>query len=329
MRRRVFLAAALAGCSRRSQNRLNVFNWSDYVAADTIPNFEREFSTTVRYGVFESAEEMLARVMSGNSGWDVVFPSNSFVQPMQEMNLLAALDHSRLPNLANLDQAFQHPAWDPELRHSIPYMWGATGIAYLKSLDPAPRRWSDLWSSRLRGRVTMLDDPAEVFAACLKKIGHSLNSGNLAELQQARDEAIRQKRDLRGYLNAEVRDQLIAGDVLAAQAWRITARQAIDAAPDKIEFVYPEEGFPLYADCAAILRESTRQELAHKFIDYLLRPKVAAAIALEMKTATCNRTAQKILGTAESVPEGGEWFATLDTANQRLRDRLWTEIKSA
>ncbi len=328
MRRRFFFTAlAFGACARK--NTLNIFNWSDYVAADTIPGFERQTGIPIRYGVYESAEEMLARVMSGNSGWDIVFPSNSFIVPMREMNLLAPLDHAHIPNRSNLDPFFQHPAWDSELRHSIPYMWGATGIAYRKSLDPAPRGWADLWDARLKGRVTMLDDPAEVFAACLKKLRYSLNSGDPAELQKARDEAVRQKEALRGYLNAEVRDQLIAGDVLAAQAWRITARQAIDAAPDTIGFVYPEEGFPLYADCAAILRESKHSEAAHGFLDYLLRPEVAAAISREMKTATCNRAAQELLGQVDPIPEGGEWFVPLDAANQRLRDRLWTEIKSA
>ena len=125
MKRRAFLisaAAAAAACSRRP--RLNVYNWSDYVAPETIPNFERESGIEVRYGTYENNQEMLAQVMSGNSGWDVVFPSNDFIQPMRQMNLLAPLRAELLPNLDNLDAAFRRPPWDPELQYSVPYMWG-------------------------------------------------------------------------------------------------------------------------------------------------------------------------------------------------------------
>src|SRR6266581_4264857 len=100
MRRRAFLlgAAGVAACTRAAP-RLNVYNWSDYIAPDTVPGFEREFGIRVRYGVFESVQEMLARVMSGNSGWDVVFPSAEFIQPMKDLGLLAELRHEWLPNL--------------------------------------------------------------------------------------------------------------------------------------------------------------------------------------------------------------------------------------
>jgi len=317
----------LGACSRG--RRLHVFNWSDYVAAGTIPGFEREAGVVVRYGQYESAEEMMARVLSGNSGWDVVFPSNALVPPMRQLGLLAPLDHRRLPGLHHLDPVFQSPPWDPGLQWSVPYMWGATGIAYQQSLQLPLRRWADLWSPALAGRVTLLDDPAEVFAACLKRRGHSLNTAEPRALEQARDDAVALKRHLRGFLNAEARDQLVAGELLAAQAWRLTARQAMEGAPGRLAFIYPEEGFPVYADCAAILKESRRTELAHQFLEYLLRPEVAAEIAREMKTATCNRSAQERLGQREPVPAGGEWFEPLDAANQRYRDRLWTEIKAA
>ena len=339
MNRRTFLlgaTATAAACSRGP--RLNVFNWSDYVAPDTIPNFEREFGIRVRYGTYESVPEMLAKVMSGNSGWDVIFPSAEYIQPMREMGLLAPLRHRWLPNLSALDRQFQQPPWDPRLEWSVPYMHGATGIVYQKSLGWSPQAWSDLWDARLAGKLTMLDDPPEVFAACLKILGYSLNSADPAQLQAAQQRAIAQKPLVRAYLNAEVRDQLVAGDVAAAQAWAVTAAQAIAAAPEKLAFAFPSEGFPRYADNVAILRESSRMEVAHQFIDYLLRPQVAAAIAETTRTATCNAAAQSSLPAAlrsdpvlyppaESLARG-EWFTPQSAAGQRLRDRLWTEIKT-
>src|SRR5438874_8855387 len=255
-RRHFFLGlGGLAGCTLDRRPRLNVYNWSNYVAPDTIANFEREFGVRVRYGVFESNEEMLAKALTGNSGWDVVFPSNYLIRPMRENGLLAQLRHDWLPNLNRLDRRFQAPSWDPDLQVSVPYMWGASGIVFNRKLEPAPSAWSDLWRADLRNRVTMLDDPAEVLGACLKKLGLSINSGDPGELQRAAREAVSQKQLLRAYLNAEARDQLVSGDILAAQLWATTSQQAIDAAPG-LGFVYPAEGFAVYADNAVVLRES-------------------------------------------------------------------------
>jgi spermidine/putrescine transport system substrate-binding protein len=335
MNRRVFLmsVAGAAGCARGGKARLNVFNWSSYVAADTIPDFEKETGVRVRYAVYESNEEMLARVFSGNSGWDVVFPTHYFIRPMREQGLLARLRHEWLPRLQSLDPRFQSPAWDTGLEWSAPYMWSGTGIAYSRRASPVPESWAALWDPRLAGRITMLDDPAEVLGAALKKLGLSVNSINPEELRRAKGEAIAQKRLVRAYLNAEVRDQLVAGDVLAAQLWGTTAQQAMDGSKD-LAFVYPSEGFPLYADSAVILRESRRVELAHRFIDYLLRPEVSASISMASRTAACARVPEElrrnpVLYPLPEVIERGEWWQTPPPSIQRLRDRLWTEIKSA
>jgi len=339
MRRRTFLLgmSGLAGCNQSGKPRLNVFNWSDYLGKDTLPRFEREFGVEVRYAVYESNEEMLAKVMSGNSGWDVVFPSNYFIEPMRANRLLTMLDQGRLSNLRHVDPMLKSPEWDPQLEWSAPYMWGATGIAYNKQLSPPPRRWADLWSNRVRGRMTMLDDPADAMGAALKKLGFSLNTGDAGHLQSARDELLRQKPLVRAYLNAEARDQLVAGDLLAAQLWATTSAQAMESAKH-LDFVYPEEGFALYCDSAVILRESRRTDAAHEFINFLLRPEVGAAIVSHSKTATASAAARALL--PEEVREShvlyparetlrrGEWFRPLPAASQRLRDRLWTEVKS-
>jgi spermidine/putrescine transport system substrate-binding protein len=338
--RRVFLmgVAGAAGCMRDPRPRLNVYNWSAYVAPDTIPNFEREFGVRVRYATYESNEEMLAKVLSGNSGWDVVFPTHNRILPMRENGLLAPLRHEWLPNLPNLAPGFREPVWDPRLEWGVPYMWYGTGIVYNRSVAPAPAAWADLWSERLKGRLTMLDDPEDMLGACLKKLHLPFSATDQGQLRRAEQEAVAQKHLLRAYLNAEVRDQVVAGDVLVAQLWSTTAQQAIDAAQN-LAFAYPAEGFPFYVDNAVILRESGRQALAHKFLDYILRPKVSADIAAYTKTATANGAGQSLLPPAirdnrtiypgAEVFARGEWPGTLPSETQKLRDRIWTEIKSA
>ena len=158
-----------------------------------------------------------------------------------------------------------------------------------------------------------------------------------AALRRAQAAAMRQKPLLRAYLNAEVRDQIVAGDLAACQVWATTAQQAIDAAPH-LKFIYPREGFSLYADCAVVLRESRRSAEARTFIEFLLRAEVAASIVEASRTATANAAARVLLPPAvsslttlfpsEETLARGEWFKALPPAAQRLRDRLWTELKS-
>lgn len=335
MNRRAFLAAGLAtACTRDRRPRLNVYNWSTYIDPAMLTRFERERGVRIRYGTYESNEEMLAKTMTGNSGWDIVFPTHSRLAPMARAGLIANLDHSRLPSLRNLDARFQRPAWDPDLRWGVPYMWNATGVAYNREHlnEPPPRGWAALWSPTLRGRLTMLDDPEDVIGACLQKLGMPFGSIDEHQLAAAKNEAVRQKPLLRAYLNAEVRDQLVSGDVLAAQLWSTTAAQAIHGNPS-LGFVYPEEGYPLYCDCAVILRESSRYELAHDFLEFLLQPDVAASNARAAETATANGAAQvtrdPVLYPPDEIYRRGMWPEALPTAAQRYRDRLWTEIKSA
>jgi spermidine/putrescine transport system substrate-binding protein len=341
MNRRIFLfglSSALVSCTSGRKPRLNVYNWDNYIARTTIPEFESRYRCEVRYGVYASAEEMLAKVLSGNSGWDVVFPSNSFVQPMRDLDLLLPLEARKLRNLENLEPRFQSPEWDPGLTWCIPYMHSATGIIYSDSVRRKPDSWADLWTDSYSRRLTMLDDPAEVFAACLKRLGFSINSGDESELQKARDLAMRQKPLLRAYLNEEVRDQVVAGDVLVAQMWAQVAQVAISSNPG-LSFSFPREGFALYADNMSILRESKHQDLAYQFLDYLLEPHTAATIASEVHAATANAGARALLPETEranpvlypsvEILRRGEWFRALPVKAQRLRDRYWTEIKSA
>ncbi len=340
MNRRTFLmaVAGAAGCSSGGTLRLNVLNWSEYIAPDTIANFAREFDAQVRYGTFESVEEMLAKVATGNSGWDVVICTNNYIQPLSQAGLAVPLRHDWIPNAANLAARYQRPPWDPDLRWSIPYLCTSTGIISNSTIAPEPASWASFWEDRYHRRATMLDDPNEVIGACLLRFGHPLNSVDPAHLRQARDAAVDVKRLIRAYINAEGKDQVVAGDVMVAQMWSTTAQLAIDA-NSKLRFALPAEGYPLSCDNAVVLKESRRVELAHRFIDYVLRPQVGAGIAAAVKATTPNARAFELLPPAvkssaalypaADVLARGQWFEPLPPEGQRQRDRVWTEIKSA
>jgi spermidine/putrescine transport system substrate-binding protein len=340
MRRRTFILgmAGLAGCTRDTRPRLNVFNWSEYIAPETLQAFEEAAGCRVHYALFESNEELLAKVFSGNSGWDVVFPSHYFLQPMRENGLLLQLDHRRLPRLSNLSDDMRNPPWDPDLAWGLPYMEGAAGIACQQSVATEAESWDLLWDPQLRGKVTMLDDPADSIGVALMRLGYPLNSEDPAQLREARNSLIAQKQVLRAYLNSEARQQLVAGDLQAAHMWSTTAMIAMDET-SALQFTYPREGFARYADCAVVLKESRRAELAHEFLDFLLDPSTAAANAVAAFTRPAVGAARDLLPAALQenpalFPEAaararGQWFAPLSPEGQRIRDRIWTEVKAA
>ncbi len=340
--RRTFLmsvAGALAGCARDTRRRLNVMNWGDYIAPSILKDFEKEFGVKVRYATYENNEELFGKVMSGNSGWDVVFPTQNRIEPLRQLGLIAPLESKRLPGLSNLFPRFQRPPWDPSLEWCVPYMWTTAGLAYNRvRYHAAPSSWADLWDVRAQGKLTMLDDVDDVFGAALAKLGFAYNSARPEELRRAQREVIAQKKLVRAYLSTEARDQMVAGDVLIAQTFATTAQLAIDGNRDLV-YVLPREPFPVYCDCAVILHESQRGELAHLFLDFILRPDVSAAIARAIRTATPNRKAfesfpesERLNGTlypADAILDRAEWPLPLPPEIVRLRDRLWTEAKSA
>jgi spermidine/putrescine transport system substrate-binding protein len=313
------------------ENRLAIYNWSDYVADDTISGFEEEYGVEVTYDTYESNEEMLARLQAGASGYDVVFPTGYIIEAMIASDLLAPVRRDLLTNWPNLSPIFLDPPFDPGNVHSVPYLWGLTGIAWRTDrLDSAPDSWTTFQDSRWDGKMTLLDDSRDVIAAFLKLNGFSLNSIVPAELKAAKLDAIEAGRHIRAFVSAPVKGQLISGDVWIAQLWDGDTRQA--AAEDSaIAFALPREGSAIYADAMVIPRSAPHKRAAHAFLDYVLRPEVSAAISDATGYGTANAAARprnpKPYPTAEELSRLE--FARDLGEGTRLWDRVWTEIKSA
>jgi spermidine/putrescine transport system substrate-binding protein len=313
------------------EDRLAIYNWSDYVADDTISGFEEEYGVEVTYDTYESNEEMLARLQAGASGYDVVFPTGYIIEAMIASDLLAPVRRDLLTNWPNLSPIFLDPPFDPGNVHSVPYLWGLTGIAWRTDrLDSAPDSWTTFQDSRWDGKMTLLDDSRDVIAAFLKLNGFSLNSIVPAELKAAKLDAIEAGRHIRAFVSAPVKGQLISGDVWIAQLWDGDTRQA--AAEDSaIAFALPREGSAIYADAMVIPRSAPHKRAAHAFLDYVLRPEVSAAISDATGYGTANAAARprnpKPYPTAEELSRLE--FARDLGEGTRLWDRVWTEIKSA
>jgi spermidine/putrescine-binding protein len=313
------------------EDRLAIYNWSDYVAEDTVSAFEEEYGVEVTYDTYESNEEMLSKLQAGAAGYDIVFPTGYIIEAMIASDLLAPVRRDLLTNLGNLAPIFLDPPFDPGNAHSVPYLWGTTGIAWRTDrLEAPPDTWSTFHDSRWDGKMTLLDDSRDVIAAFLKLNGFSLNSTVPAELAVAKRDAIEAGRHIRAYVSAPVKGQLIAGDVWIAQLWDGDTRQATAEDP-AIAFALPREGSAIYADAMAIPLSAPHKRAAHAFLDYMLRPEVAAAIADATGYGTANAAAKP--RDPKPYPSSEE-LARLEFARDlgdgtRLWDRIWTEIKSA
>ncbi len=312
--------------------RLSIYNWSDYVAPDTVSNFEKEFGVRVSYDVYESNEEMLAKLLTGATGYDLVFPSTYAVTVLIAVGLAAPLHRQYLPNFGNIAPLFLDPPFDPHNAHSVPWQWGVTGLAYRSDKVDRPDSWGVLLDGRYREKMTQMDDGRDVIGSWLRYRGHSLNSRDPGELRQAKRDAIAAKANLKAYISAPVKGQLISGDVWIAQLWNGDASQAKVEQP-AIECIVPKEGTTIWEDSVVIPRSAPHKRAAHAFLDYVLRPRVQADISDFTGYGTPNAAALALMQHPVPYPTPAE-LARLELQVDLGRetaewDQIWTEIKSA
>jgi spermidine/putrescine-binding protein len=314
------------------EKKLSIYNWSDYVAPDTISNFEKEFGVTVTYDVYESNEEMLAKLLTGATGYDLVFPSSYAVSVLKAVGIAAPIHRQYLTNWHYIAPLFLNPPFDPGNAHTVPWQWGVTGIAYRADKVDAPDSWAVLQDPRYRGKMTQMDDGRDVVGSWLRYRGHSLNSEDPAELGRAKLDAIAAKRNLKAYISAPVKGQLISGDVWIAQLWNGDASQAKVEQPH-IEYVVPKEGCTIWEDSLVIPRSAPHKRAAHEFMNYILRPNVQSAISDFTGYGTPNAAALALMQHPVPYPTADELKRLelqvdlgRDTA---VWDQIWTEIKAA
>jgi spermidine/putrescine-binding protein len=284
----------LAGCSP-AKPELHVFNWADYFGPDTVKNFEKEFGCSVVLDFFESSEKLRAKLEGGHSGFDVVFPSNEVMRTMVAKGLIEKIDLGKLPNFTNISAKFRGLDYDPKNEFSVPYMWGTTGIAYNKSkVSAPPDSWAALWEPKYAGHVTILDDPREAFAAAIWVEGGPALAPTTEAIEKARQKLVAAK--IKAF-DGQPKLRLIKGEAWLAHCYSGDALQAAAAKERSgdIGYVIPKEGGTIWVDNLCIPKDAPNRELAHKFIDYLLRPDVSAAIANEVAYANPNEAAQKLI----------------------------------
>ena len=296
---------------------LNVYNWGDYIAEDTIKNFEKETGIKVRYDLFDSNEALHAKLVAGMSGYDVVVPGSHFAKMQINAGLLRKLDKSKIPNLANLDLAVQAQLakMDPGNGYLVDWLWGyvTVGIntakvkAALGELPMPDNAWSLIfdpkYAAKLKGcGVNFLDSASEVLPAAMLYVGKPAYSKTAADY----DAAAQMLKTVRpfvtrfsssGYINDLASGSLCAvmgysGDIAIARARAIEANPK---APPAIEALVPKGGATLFFDTMAIPKDAPHPNNAHLFINYMLRPEVAAALTNKVFYANPNAASLKFI----------------------------------
>lgn len=285
MKRRHFIAtssAALAAnllpsCSRKgTQQTLTVFTWADYLSDDAAASFEKTHNCKLIIDTFDSNEAMIAKLESGASGYDILVPSSYAVKELDSKGLLQPLDHSKIPNLANIDKEYLSHAIDAEMKISAPYMMAPTCIAYLKSKLPnAEPTWNLYTRPEINGRATLLDDMREVLGAALKSLGHSLNSTDPAELEAATALAIQWKTSIAKFENEQYKSGIASGEFHLVHGYAGDLIAAQEENGD-MEIVIPREGASFPCDDLCIPKSAKNTALAHAFINHLCDAQIAA-----------------------------------------------------
>lgn len=336
---------------------VNVLNWSDYIAEDTIANFEKETGIKVTYDVFDSNEVLEAKLMTGKSGYDVVVPSLTFLARQIEAGVFMPLDKSKLPNYANMDPQIQAliAQNDKDNQHSANYLWGTTGIAYNEDMlkerlgaDAPVDDWKLIFDPQYISKMTdcgvyILDTPSEILPVALLYLGEEPNSFDPAVIQKGVDLMQKIRPHITQFHSSQVIDALANGDACLAIAWSGDVLQAANRAEEagkgvKVGYSIPKQGAPMWFDMMAIPKDAEHPNNAHVFINYILKAEVMAGIQNYVEYASGNAAAKALVNPdivndprIYPTPEVQATLfslAVIPPEVDRIFNRAWTSIKT-
>jgi spermidine/putrescine transport system substrate-binding protein len=324
-----------ASAAESKPQELNLYIWSEYIDPEIITNFEKEFNCKVITSLYESNEEMLAKLQAGGvSQYDIIVPSDFIMKSLINLKLLHPIDHAKVPNIENLSDNFVNPPYDPGNKYSAAYQWGTVGIVYnTKKFDGPVTSWKSLFEPADGIKFMFFDSEREMIGAALIYQDHSVNSLDKKELMSAANMMIADKKKP-GFMGFEGNvgglNKVIAETVDIAMAYNGDVIQAM-AEHDYVSFSNPKEGTVVWVDSLCIPAKAPNADLAMKFINYILSPEVGAQLSNFNQFATPNKAAlpditpedlenpaiypdaetQKHLQYVEEVPNGSAIYGEL------------------
>ena len=351
------LPLMLIASASQAADGVRIYNWTDYIAPDTLKNFEKASGQAAHYDVYDSNETLDAKLMAGRSGYDVVFPSNHFMARQIQGGALKQLDRSKLPGWSNLNPVLMKALEtnDPGNQHGFPYLWGTTGIGYnvdkVKAVlgeGVAVDSWDLIFKPEQLAKlaqcgVAILDNGPEMLPIALHQLGLPHHSQNLDDYKKAEALLMQMRGNVRYFHSSKYVGDLANGDICVAIGFSGDIMQAASRAAEagngvKIEYVIPKEGAPMWFDMVTMPADAPNEAAGYAFMNYLLQPEVMAAISNHVHYANGNAKADglvdPVLKADNKVYPPQEVMSKLYALEamplkiDRVRTRIWSKVKS-
>ena len=340
----------LLASAARAEDVLYLYNWNNYISDATLQRFEQLCACRVKQDYYSDNEEMLAKLEAGAEGYDLLVPTGNAVESLIRRRALRPIDRSLLPHLANVKPEFKNPWFDPGNHYSVPYATSITLLGYnvnrLRALGLPTDSWALIFEPRhlekIKGKVTVLNSQRELMAAAMKYLGHSVQSTDPAQWEEAKRLILRAKPYWATFSNSTYIKDLAIGNIWVAHGYSNDMFRAREDAKDAgrpftIGFTTPREGAVLAVDSFVLHKGGRRPDLAHRFIDFMLEGQNAADVSNLIGAGNTNKAGMphikpEIAGEPAIFPPPDvlpklEMLRDFDPKLRRNLSRMWTEVK--
>ena len=335
----LLLTLIVAAQGLGADKTLNLYIWSEYIPDEIIAAFTKETGIKVNVSTYDSNEAMYAKVKLVGKGYDLIVPSSDHVGLMRREGLLLPIETAKIPNFTLIAPQFTNQGFDPGNKYSVPYMWGSTAIAVNTAQIPAEsaQTMADLWRPEFKGKLLLPNDVREVMGIGLKSLGYSINERNPEHLRQAFDKLQGLMPSVRVFDSDSPKQALLSGEVSVGLIYNGEAYIANGENKD-IRYIFPKEGFSLWLDSFCIPKGAKHVEAAYRFLDYVLRPQISAAISKEMGYSSPNTKAMEhlpeemknnpIVNPPAQEVARGEFLDSLDEQTLKMYEDYWVKLKT-
>lgn len=340
MKKLLVAGLALASNLVLAQEKVVVYNWSEYIDESVVEQFTRETGIEVEYATFDSNEVMYSKLkLQKGKGYDIAVPSTYYVSKMAREGLLQPIDKTKLSHFGNLNTDLLNKDYDKGNQYSVPYFWGSTAISYDADTLPEGKitAWKDLWSPEWNNQLLLTDDVREVFHMALTMNGHSGNSSDPQEIKQAYETLKSLMPNVLVFNSEAPREPFLSGDVSLGMNWNGEVYMAQQEGAN-LKYVYPTEGAVFWVDSFVIPSGAANVSNAHMFIDFMLRAEVAKTNAEYVGYASPNSAAIPLM--SEEVRQNpavfppheaisnGEFHHDIGDDAMKLMTEYWQKLKA-
>lgn len=335
----IFTTVVLTAVSAYAGKVLNIYNWGNYLPCEVINQFTKETGIKINLTEYDNNETMFAKLKaSENLGYDIIVPSSYYVERMANQGMLERLDKKKLPNLRNINPLLLNKAFDPHNNYSVPFTWGSTGIIVnIKYINREKiTSWQDFWDPQYKDQLMLLDDMRDTFGMALLGLGYSINDKDPQHIEQAYLKLKQLLPNIKIFNIDTIPNIYIDEDAMIGMAWSGDCKLA-QKENQQLQYIYPKEGFSIWIDNFAIVKNAPNVDNAHMFINFMLRPEIAKQICLSIGHATANKAAMKLMppelrksqidNPTQEILKRGEIQLDLDNKTRRIYEKYWEKLK--